>query len=184
MRARRRTVLVGLLGAVLVTAGCAAAPPPSPFPPRPKNLDLANVDLCATLTAAQKQQRGIDRDRASIATTTDGRQAPTCSWTDDESGTSYAVQVFQGSAAEMLQTPGSRVSEISGFGTVRGPNDNPDRRPGAVASCQIPVDASDSQSLRVQYDTERGDAGNPAEQAAACGEATRLAEDVLANLTR
>lgn len=182
MRARRRTVLVGLLGAVLVTAGCAAAPP-SPFPPRPKNLDLSRVDLCATLTTAQQQERGTDRESPTVGTV-DGQRAPTCAWIDDDTGTYFTIQIVQGSAAVDLQNPGSRVVEISGFGAVRGPNDNPDRRPGTPPFCQIPIDASDGQALRVQYESDVGDATNPVEQEAACDEATRLAEDTLANLTR
>lgn len=186
MRARGWTVLLGLVGAVLVLSGCAGAPvaPASPFPPRPKNLDLSNVDLCATLTAEQKRQRGIDEESESVATTPDGAQAPTCNWSDNETSRFYAIQVFQGSAAIALQTRGSRILSIYGFGAVRGPNDNPTQDVGTPPFCQIPIDASDTQSIRVQYESDRGDASNLEDQEAACVVATRLAEDILVNLTR
>lgn len=185
MRARRRTVLVALLGVVLVAAGCGAEPetPPNPFPPRPKNLDLSNVDLCATLTTAQKEERGIDRDRESVANVS-GEMVPTCSWSDDDTSDSWAVQLFDGSAAVALQTPGSYVTEVSGYGAVRGPNENPDPSQGDPPFCQIDLDASDTRSLRVQYENRQGDYGVPAEQEAACQMATRLAEDIFGNLSR
>lgn len=182
-------VLVALLGAVLVIAGCGSVPaepagPPNPFPPRPKNLDLSNVDLCATLTPAQKEERGIDRDRESAGVTEYGEPTSTCNWSNDENSAFYAIQIIQGSAAGALLKEGAGVSEISGFGAVRGPDENPARDPGYPPFCQIPIDASDTQTLRVQYESARGDASNPAEHEAACGVAIWLAQDILANLSR
>lgn len=180
-----RVVLL-LVALASVLAGCGSAgplDPPSPLPPRPAPLALDGAALCSALTADQKRDLGVDRERAHTGTV-DGRPSPGCIWGRWDTNESWTVQIIETPAAEALAAPGARAITVAGYGAVREADDAVNY-PGGIPFCQIPIDAADGRSLRVQYSSgtaQDGRGGDPAAVDRACARAIGVAEDVLANL--
>ncbi|MEJ8279788.1 DUF3558 family protein [Pseudonocardia spirodelae] len=185
-------MLVRVLGAVVVVlalGGCGSAvtpppvAPPNPFPARPMSIDLSGVDLCATLTDEQKRVRAIDDEFENTAEVA-GKPSPGCLWGSSRTQIGYTVQIIE-APATVAWTPGeSRLVVIDGYGAVRAPDDV-DNSPGRDPFCQLPLDVSDNQTVRVQVTgSPDADGGDPAAVEAACDRAVGFARDVLGNLRR
>jgi hypothetical protein len=166
-------LVVVLLLVCGVVVGCGAAEPEGPFPPRPAEIDVANVDPCVVMTPELRQRFGVEDDEPSVVTLADG-PSRVCGWGNNDTVENYSVQTIQTPAAKVATARGATVTVIDGFGAVRmveGENSAP--------LCTLYLDAAEVASVRVQvqdFGYDELTRGSPDE---VCGRAELLAQSYL-----
>lgn len=166
-------LVVVLLLVCGVVVGCGAAEPEGPFPPRPAEIDVANVDPCVAMTPELRQQWGVEGDEPSTVTLADG-PSRVCGWGNYETVDNYSVQTIQTPAAKIVGASGAVITAIDGFGAVRMVELG-----SGSALCELYLDVADSASVRVQVD-DIGETTRPGSSAeAVCGRAETLARAFL-----
>lgn len=138
-----RLVLV-LLVVCGVVVGCGAAEPEGPFPKRPAEIDVANVDPCVAMTPELRQRFGVEGDEPSVVALADG-PSRVCGWGNNDSVDNYSVQTIQTPAAKVATARGATITVIDGYGAVRMV-ESEDTAP----LCTLYLDAADNASVRVQ----------------------------------
>lgn len=185
MCAVRRIRLV-LLVLVLGLAGCggaepAAAPPGIVLPPRPFDVELAGVEPCSLLTAAQRARLGLTQpprpDRAS--TTLYGPTQPECTVRGFEPrAISVGWLLVSGTGIERWTQGPIRAAalepiEVAGFPALRAVPEFPEY-------CNVVIDVGPGRLVDVQF----ADGGRmpriPQEQL--CRDVVTVAEEVMSTL--
>ncbi|WP_161992355.1 DUF3558 family protein [Pseudonocardia sp. EV170527-09] len=138
-----RLVLV-LLVVCGVVVGCGAAEPEGPFPKRPAEIDVANVDPCVAMTPELRQRFGVEGDEPSVVALADG-PSRVCGWGNYDTVENYSVQTIQTAASKIVTAQGATVTVVGGFGAVRM-IESEDSAP----LCSLYLDAADTASVRVQ----------------------------------
>ncbi|QJY49476.1 DUF3558 domain-containing protein [Pseudonocardia broussonetiae] len=186
------SVLVGVLlcvplaGCVRETAGAAAAPEtPStevPLPPRPRDIDIRNVDPCSLLTASQRADLGLEGEpnydvaRSPLfegpepACTTRGYEPLTVAVGVALPYDGLGIDAF---AAYRVRSEVS-VIDVQGFPAVQAV------QPGPMTSCTVVVDLAPGQALNVQY--RDGGAQPPVPVDALCPGARDVADGAMLTL--
>ncbi|GAA1392508.1 hypothetical protein GCM10009613_37440 [Pseudonocardia kongjuensis] len=174
--ARPVLILFVLVTVGALLAGCGSGEPESPFPERPAEIDVSTVDLCRALTAEEQAELGVEPGRARTGELSNG---PTriCGWSNFDDGNGYGVQTIADGAVVAVGGEDTTVDVIDGYGvvlaTVYGES---------APLCNIYVDVSDAESIRVQVQATQGDAGGIPSFETVCGRARALTSKVLRNL--
>lgn len=184
-----------LTAAVVVLAGCTAAPdqssikstaPPVPtttavtpvkLPPRPRAIPLDGVDPCAVLTLDQRTSLSLDNPPSPYVESSFGG-AKACTIRSTTSGNVARLALVLVSGADVWLSENAQVdykiSSIEGFAaiTVRTPDMND--------VCTVEVDVAEGQFLDVMF----RDGGNSTavQQDHLCLGAQRVAEAAMASL--
>ncbi|MBW0090173.1 DUF3558 domain-containing protein [Pseudonocardia sp. KRD-184] len=157
------SVLVGVLlcaslaGCVRETAGAATSPEAPAtevrLPPRPRDIDIRNVDPCSLLTEFQRAELGLDGEpNYDVARSPlfEGPE-PACT-TSGYSPRAVAVGValpHDGLGADAFAAYRVRstvtIIEVQGFPAVQAV------QPESVTSCTVVVDLAPGQAMNVQY---------------------------------
>ncbi|WP_226367968.1 MULTISPECIES: DUF3558 family protein [unclassified Pseudonocardia] len=137
-------LVVVLLLVCGVVVGCRAAEPEGPFPARPAEIDVANVDPCVAMTPELRQQWGVEGDEPSTVTLADG-PSRVCGWGNNDTVESYSVQTIQTPAAKVATAQGATITVVDGFGAVRMV-ESEDTAP----LCELYLDAAETAGIRVQ----------------------------------
>ncbi|WFG43965.1 DUF3558 domain-containing protein [Pseudonocardia alni] len=137
-------LVVVLLFVCGVVVGCGAAEPEGPFPPRPAEIDVANVDPCVAMTPELRQRLGVEGDEPAVVELADG-PSRACSWGNYDTAESYTVQTIDTPAARLSNARGATLTAVDGFGAVRVV-DSEDTAP----LCELYIDTSAASSVRVQ----------------------------------
>ena len=137
-------LVVVLLFVCGVVVGCGAAEPEGPFPPRPAEIDVANVDPCVAMTPELRQQWEVEGDEPSVVTLADG-PSRVCGWGNNDTVESYSVQTIHTPAAEIATARGANIVVIDGFGAVRMV-ESEDTAP----LCELYLDVAETSGVRVQ----------------------------------
>lgn len=171
-------VLLGAGVAVLVLAGCGAANQASPFPDRPADIDISTLDPCGALARTQIEALGL-ADGTPGDAVVDGTAARDCTWLGRGDASNYGVQFIDLDAATAAEEPGSRILTVDGYGTVEGaPGTN--NGPGTPAFCQLAIDVSENQTVRLQVNNGRPrTGGDPDAIRDVCSQAEEVAAGVL-----
>lgn len=138
-----RLVLV-LLVLCGVVVGCGAAEPEGPFPPRPAEIDVANVDPCVAMTPELRQRLGVEGDEPAVVELADG-QSRVCSWANYDTVESYTVQTIGTPAAQLVTARDVMLTTVDGYGAVRVVDDE-----DTAPLCELYLDVASSGSVRVQ----------------------------------
>lgn len=171
-------LVVVLLFVCGVVVGCGAAEPEGPFPPRPAEIDVANVDPCDVLTGSQQAQLKVNGGRPTAAEP-DLNFGRGCLWSNFDQGYGLGVRIVERSAGEIATAPGVFVQTVNGFGAVRS-TELVDSAP----VCALYIDASERQSIRVQAQSLRyGSDARPRPIDDVCRSAERTSEMVIRTLT-
>lgn len=181
---RRRTpVLLASAVGVVVLAGCGGggADQASPFPDRPADIDITTLDPCAALAPPQVEALGLaDGTRGDAVV--DGTAARDCTWLGQGDASNYGVQFVDLHAAAASEEPGSRILTVDGYGAVEGAAET-NNGPGIPAFCQLAIDVSENQTVRIQVNNGRPrTGGDPASIRDVCREAEDAAGAVLTNI--
>lgn len=168
-----RLVLV-LLVVCGVVVGCGAAEPEGPFPKRPAEIDVANVDPCVAMTPELRQRFSVEGDNPKTVPLADG-PSRSCSWANYEVGDNYTVQAIPAPAEQVVHTDGATVEVVDRFGAVRVVEVG-DRS----SLCELYLDAADGASVRVQVRSFGYGSGAPVPVDEVCGKAEALASSYLA----
>lgn len=168
-----RLVLVLLLVCGVIV-GCGAGEPEGPFPPRPAEIDVANVDPCVAMTPELRQRLGVEGDNPAIVPLADG-PSRACSWGNFDVGDSYTVQSIQSAAEKVVAATGAVVTTVDGFGAVQIVEDR-----GGSALCELYLDTADTASIRVQMELLGYGGQNVVSTDVACQKAKILAHSYLA----
>lgn len=169
-----RLVLV-LLVVCGVVVGCGAAEPEGPFPKRPAEIDVANVDPCRAMTSELRRQWGVEGDEPSNVVLPDG-PSRVCGWGNYETVDNYSVQTIQTPATKVATANGAVVTVVDGFGAVRL------TVPGSGSDlCEIYLDVADTASVRVQVERIGDKIGSPRTGDDACSRAEMLARAFLSS---
>lgn len=177
---------VPLAGCVRETAGAATSPTtPSievPLPPRPRDIDIRNVDPCSLLTASQRAELRLDGEptfdvqRSPLfegpepACTVRGYEPLTVAVGFALPYDGLGVDAF---AAYRVRAEVS-VTEVQGFPAVQAV------QPGPMTSCTVVVDLAPGQALNVQY--RDGGAQPPVPADALCPGANDVADAAMLTL--
>lgn len=167
-------LVVVLLLVCGVVVGCGAAEPEGPFPPRPAEIDVANVDPCVAMTPDLRQRLGVESDNPAIVPLADG-PSRACSWGNFDVGDSYTVQSIQSPAGKVVAATGAVVTTVDGFGAVQIVEDR-----GGSALCELYLDTADTASIRVQMELLGYGEQNVVSTDGACQKAKILAHSYLA----
>ncbi|WP_224387615.1 DUF3558 domain-containing protein [Pseudonocardia sp. ICBG1293] len=89
-------LVLALLFVCGVVVGCGAVEPAGPFPERPEEIDVANVDPCRAMTPELRQRLGVEGDEPAVVELADG-QSRVCSWANYDTVESYTVQTIRAS---------------------------------------------------------------------------------------
>ncbi|HEY4007537.1 MAG TPA: DUF3558 domain-containing protein [Pseudonocardia sp.] len=127
----------------------APAPTSSPFPPRPAELRINDVDPCSLLTPAEQEALGVERTPRDEQTP--GSGTASCSWITDESPSrawSIRTAVNRG-APGTVNSPGpTQIVQVENFGAIQR------LAHGSVnGSCSQFIDIAQGQFMQVSYDT-------------------------------
>ncbi|WP_240157846.1 DUF3558 domain-containing protein [Pseudonocardia broussonetiae] len=186
------SVLVGVLlcvslaGCVRETAGAAAAPEtPStevPLPPRPRDIDIRNVDPCSLLTASQRAELGLDAEPAydvQVSPLFEGPEpACTIGGSDPREVAAGVALPYDGLGVNAFAASRVRadvtVIEVQGMPAVLA------RPSEQLRLCSVVVDVAPGQAVNVQY---RDGGGQPTvPQDDLCAGALAVAEAAMSTL--
>ncbi|QJY49474.1 DUF3558 domain-containing protein [Pseudonocardia broussonetiae] len=189
---RMVSVLVGVLlcvslaGCVRETAGAAAAPEtPStevPLPPRPRDIDIRNVDPCSLLTASQRAELGLDAEPAydvQVSPLFEGPEpACTIGGSDPREVAAGVALPYDGLGVNAFAASRVRadvtVIEVQGMPAVLA------RPSEQLRLCSVVVDVAPGQAVNVQY---RDGGGQPTvPQDDLCAGALAVAEAAMSTL--
>ena len=104
-------LVVVLLFVCGVVVGCGAAEPEGPFPPRPAEIDVANVDPCVAMTPDLRQRLGVEGDEPAVVELADG-PSRACSWGNYDTAESYTVQTIGTPAARLSNARGATLTAV------------------------------------------------------------------------
>lgn len=170
-----RLVLVVLLVCGVVV-GCGVAEPEGPFPVRPAEIDVSNLDLCSLLTPAQRTQLSVDEGEPGNVVLPEG-PSRTCTWPDNDAVISYAVQTISEPASTAVGASDSSLDTVGGFGAVRVT-----AYAESTPLCEFYLDTGDADTLRVQVQAVGyGDDDKPLAMTRVCEQARALAGFVVEN---
>lgn len=147
--------LVGLLVVALAAmAGCAGGSPSavgSPFPARPDELRLDQIDPCALLTKTQVQQLG--EHAGERRENSDELGSIACLWRNfpEQPDSTYLARLItkRGADYALNSGTGAQVVAIDGFAAVQTTSPYADPK----EHCLLLVDVAQGQSLWVQWRT-------------------------------
>ncbi|WP_086821147.1 DUF3558 domain-containing protein [Allokutzneria sp. NRRL B-24872] len=186
---------LGVLIAVLLVAGCSAAPgegakpkrtrvdeplpttAPISLPPRPREVKLDRADPCKLLTAAQRKDLGMDRPPQS-GTNPNMGDAKVCDFRDSTRALSVRIGlvVIQGVEVWLDETAQADVTQtqIGEFPAVVV------RTAAQTGFCNVDVDVAAGQFLDVQF----GNAGSahPPSLEQMCSRAQEVAQAAMRTL--
>lgn len=172
-------VTPGAPSTVQSTPTTAATPVKSPFPPRPAELQMDELDACTLLTDSQQTQLGVQVGmRANDA---DEFQSSNCIW-DNNLGVpsnSWLGRTVskQGADFYLASTTPTQIVQVAGFSAVESSSPYF----SAEKHCILFIDVAAGQHLRIMYENSQGDYPG-INHAVACKQATRAAELMLQNL--
>lgn len=150
-RSVRVLIIAGILAGCAGPVGDGGASPPAP--PRPRELPLDRLDLCATLTPSQLMRLGVGAGKLGTVTSlTDARQFAACQWArfPQEPQDLYAIgsDLLRGVQYPSVDVAGVRVTEVVRYGAIE--YEDMYSEPGK--NCVLNVDVAAEQSLFVRYD--------------------------------
>lgn len=171
---RRVSVLVTAVVAGGLVAGCGEAAPASPFPPRPAEIDVTALDPCSLVGEDGRRSLGLSPPRPpGVPLSPPGSRG--CAWSDVTRGYNLTVQTLPVGAGESVGAPGSRITQVAGFGAVEATSLG-----DTTPICQLVVDAQDAAAIRIQAQSVAyGDDGRPRGFTTVCSYATEFAEAVV-----
>lgn len=157
MTSARGRVAVALMVLIIAITGCADQEPrvvAGPFPPRPADLRVADLDPCATLNTEQRRALdvsgpGIGAERTGVPTCTfraSGQRSWTVAAMAGVPATAFSPGTVDNQGAQLgYRDP--RVTLVTGFGAVEFTY-------GVRASnydCVLAIDAGPGSSVLVEY---------------------------------
>lgn len=179
-----------LFVAIAVTTSAAAcsgiAPTPQTrtlFPDRPSTIDIVRIDPCSVLSENQKSTLGVDAGTPRTADVGVGSASRGCAWINSDEGYGYTFQTIPIGAEAAMESPGSLLQVVSGFGAVQNQPDQV-QGSGIPPTCQLTIDVNQGQAIRVQVqpvDIQEGRSEELLREA--CGRARAFAADTLTTLT-
>lgn len=144
MSAGRAVVVTSLLAMAL--SGCSTEEaPPNPFPRRPVDVVVDNLNPCSMLDDSQMKGLGL-RVGTPRTATVNGSPSPTCTWIADN-GYGYNAQTIPVTAELALTEAGATPITVNGFGAVRSVVR---QLTGGAPTCQVTVDVAPERAIRVQ----------------------------------
>lgn len=155
----------------------------TPFPDRPAAIDIARIDPCSVLSGSQRSAMGVDGGTPRTADVGVGSASRGCAWINSNEGYGYTFQTIPVGAEAALESPGSSLQVVNGFGAVQN---RPDQVQGSgiPPTCQLTIDVNRGQAVRVQVqsvDTQENRSEELLSQA--CDRSRTFAVDILTNLT-
>ncbi|OLM21371.1 MULTISPECIES: DUF3558 domain-containing protein [unclassified Pseudonocardia] len=172
VRSRMSVFLVALtVGAVL--SGCGGSEPADPFPDRPQDIDIAQLDPCTLLPPGEQARLDVEPGEPSENLLDEGARARNCGWNNFDTGVSYSVQLVGIDAGKAIGDD-RLITVVGGFGAVRQV-ENVDSAP----LCILVIDMNDGQMARILVRSTRYHDGRPRPIADVCDDASRLAETVI-----
>ncbi|MGH3868955.1 MAG: DUF3558 domain-containing protein [Pseudonocardiaceae bacterium] len=153
-------------------SGASASAPDDPIQPVRNPKDLAAIQPCLLLTAAQLEANRIDQP----GQPKDVLGSTGCQWSDKARTREFALfvdignDVLRNVYSQRDTIPVLEVTQVAGQPAIRTKDDV------HGTSCYFRVAAADTQTLIVRFTSLRQDRGDP------CGPAKAFAETVIGNL--
>ncbi|ANY07540.1 DUF3558 family protein [Pseudonocardia sp. HH130630-07] len=160
-----------LVVAGAVVAGCGAAEPAGPFPPRPQDIAVDRIEPCDLLTpelVAELQIDDLDEPSENVVSGARSRNCEGGSW---EGGMDYIVQLIDLDATAAIGT--GSLDQVAGYGAIREEQD------GRYPMCILVVDARPDRAIRVQVGTHRTVEGRPQAMADVCRQAAEFTARIV-----
>jgi hypothetical protein len=156
----------------------SVAAPRSPFPSRPAELRLNEVDPCTLLTTAQQGQLGVEQLSLSAEVfDVDGKD---CGWGNTHGpreGYGASTDLRRGADYALASSTGTQVVQVDGYGAVATTGGTAD----PAVNCVLLIDVAAGQSLWAAYDDSNHDKPGLTHEIA-CQKAMTAARMMLGNL--